>query len=77
MFIDKNGRLFGKINLIDFLVILFAIYFIFGLIRFSWIYQTKPAVNKVVDPKIQAYEELKGKVDIFLEEHKGARKYFQ
>lgn len=82
--IDEKGRLFSKVNLLDFLVLVFILCLIpVGYQAYKII--TKPfpqaiptiTLDKAEYEKEKAeYERLKTKRDNFLREHKRARKYF-
>ena len=74
MIIDDKGRVFGKINIIDLLVVIF----ILSLTPMFWygykIFNKKPIapiapIIKTINPQEQ--------IDNFLKEHKKYRKYFQ
>ena len=76
MIIDDKGRVFGKINIIDLLVVIF----ILSLTPMFWygykIFNKKPIapiapiapIIKTINPQEQ--------IDNFLKEHKKYRKYF-
>ncbi|MBC8488612.1 MAG: DUF4330 family protein [Bacteroidetes bacterium] len=81
---DEKGRLFGKINIIDFLVLLFLLS-LTPMFYFGWKIYTK---SQVVLPPLMTeqskyekeYQEkirLQQKISDFLKEHKRARKYFK
>ncbi len=78
--IDERGMVFGKINIIDFLVVLFVLcllpmfYFGYKIInRPQEIIQKPPTItlDKV------AYEQEQMKLENFLKENKRVRKYFE
>lgn len=79
--IDEKGRLFKKINIIDFFVLLFIVGFILPSGYFGWkIYTRKPpapASAPAPAPEIRQYYELKEKVYEFISEHKKMKKYFE
>jgi len=81
--IDKQGRIFGKWNIIDFLVCCFFLCLL-PLFWFQWkIFNIKSQQSKskiTIEIPIKEYEELKAlqqKINNFLNEHKRARKYFE
>lgn len=87
--IDEKGRLFGKINLIDFMVIVFFLcltpMFWFGYKIFTKaptlpsakFYSISKEEYKALQEKSQVYEELQKQVNTLLQEHKRLEKYFK
>ena len=72
--IDEKGRIFGKWNIIDFLVVIFCLcltpMFYFG-------YRIMTKTSTPTPAPTQKYQRLQAQVDEFLSEHKRARKYFE
>ena len=60
--IDSKGRLFGIVNVIDFLVILFCIFLVWGL--FSFASFIKNPMNLAADKEVQRIkmEKLRGQI---------------
>ena len=100
---DDKGRLFGKLNIIDFLVLIFLLsltpMFYFGYKIYT---RPKPELEPVLMIEQSKYDELKEKcskdlvetrtlrekelqekirlqqkIEVFLKEHKRARRYFK
>lgn len=81
--IDEKGRILGKWNIIDFLVLLFCLCLV-PMGFFAHKIMTRPQIVEEKPPTIQLdkaeYEQEQArleKLDIWLEEHKRARKYFE
>ena len=85
--IDDKGMLFSRINIIDFLVLLFILC-LTPMFYFGWKIMTKPTVVVEKPPTIQLdkadYEkytsevrQLEAQRDKLLTEHKRLRKYFE
>jgi len=72
--IDEKGRIFGKVNIIDALVVLFVI----GLIPiFIWGYRLLNEIpTKAFEPEYK-YEELKAELYPYFYEHKRQRHWFK
>lgn len=91
--IDKTGRLFGKVNIIDFFVILFFL----SLVPMGyhwWRLNTRPEIKppslfikvkimkyEQLQKEVEKYEELKKQINDFFIEHKRLewlkKKYFK
>ena len=76
--IDDKGRLFGKWNIIDFMVVVFLL----CLTPMFWyafkLFRLQPKTT--IEIQIKEYEELKAsqqQITDFLKKHKRARKYFE
>ena len=78
--IDGEGRLFGKINIIDFIVLLFGVCFITTMFYVSLKINSKPQPKTTIEIQISEYEKLKTQqtqINNFLNEHRRAKKYFE
>ncbi len=86
MLIDERGRLFGKINVIDFIVLLFVLCLTPSL-WFGYKIMTREVEVEIKPPTItldkveyeqerEEYRKALKRIKNFLKEHKGARKYF-
>lgn len=81
--IDKSGRLFGKINIIDFMIIAVLVSFAGGVISYGMkvrIAKTESPptdYKKLYEAKCGELETLKAKYEQVFKEHKRMRKYFQ
>ena len=78
---DDKGRLFGKINILDFLVIIFLLS-LTPCLYFGWKIYTKQSAPPMIEHSKyeKEYQEkirLQQKISDFLKEHKRARKYFE
>lgn len=70
MIIDNKGRIFGVINIIDFLVLFFLLCLI-PMVWFNWRVKLIEPVKTCEDCNV-----YKDKIENFLKEHKRAKKYF-
>jgi hypothetical protein len=80
--IDNKGRVFGLVNLIDLLVLIFILAML-PMFKIAWrLYNSKPQPPQIeVDLKryqeLQSYErETKGQIKDFLKGHKRYKRYF-
>lgn len=77
--VDDKGRIFSKVNIIDFLVLLFVLC-LMPAFYFGYKIMTKPTPTPTIIVDKAEYEELKAKetcLDYLYKEHKRLRKYFE
>ena len=74
---DEQGRLFGKINLIDFICLVFALWIVFALCAYSFISRKKSTVPSANEEEYKRLQKLDIHIKEFLKEHKAARRYFE
>ena len=67
--IDDTGRLFGLINIIDFVVIVAALWFAGGIGWYAWKLHKAP---KSADIKSAELDTLKSKLELYCKKHKKA-----
>ena len=82
--IDDKGRLFGWINIIDFMVIMFVLMCVISMGYYGWklftaskkevTYEEKPFF--ITQKEYNELKQIKSQVDNFLKNHPRAKRYF-